>query len=152
MNCSWWWSVFGSPRSYKREATVSSSSVHHSSPQGSEEFSPLKEQKTRLLFVCNRFVKWIVVARPRKGQIKLSVKQAFHELLVTLPGNTRQYNKLGCCVLKFNTESYLRVSYLKFLIPKCTKLQFYSLFVLALKLRSLLHGKNCIEGAWEYTN
>jgi hypothetical protein len=112
MNCSRLWSIFRSPRSYKREATVSSSLVHHrvqrSSTPVTERDSPTdktsgtdssevtaiapdENKKTRLLVVCNRIVKWIGVARSRKGQIEPSVKQAFHELLFTLPGNTWQY-------------------------------------------------------------
>jgi hypothetical protein len=33
--------------------------------------------------MCCKVVKWIILARPRKGQIIQSVKQAFYELLAT---------------------------------------------------------------------
>jgi hypothetical protein len=43
----------------------------------------------RVFSLC--VVKRIVVAWPRKGQIKQSVKQAIYELLTTLLDNTWQY-------------------------------------------------------------
>jgi hypothetical protein len=104
------------------------SQLQFSSPQSSEEFSPVQELQTRLLFVCNRFVKWIVVARPRKGQIKPSVKQTFHELLVTLPGNTWCYilrkfvlsmgSRGNCIRIMFSIEQVLVLLCLWFHPPR----------------------------------
>jgi hypothetical protein len=50
-----------------------------------------ENKKTRLLFICNRFVKWIVVTQKRKGPIKGSVKPASRNYLSRYPGNTWQY-------------------------------------------------------------
>jgi hypothetical protein len=48
MNCSRWWSIFGSPRNCKTEATVSSSSVHHGVQSSQRaETDPYSHQRGR---------------------------------------------------------------------------------------------------------
>jgi hypothetical protein len=77
MNCSRWRYIFGSPRSYKRKATISSSSVYQRVQKSSasvkvrdspadKTFSrdrlevtakaPDENKKTSLLFMCNRYI------------------------------------------------------------------------------------------------
>jgi hypothetical protein len=51
-------------------------------------------ESRRQKFMCCKVVKWMIIFRPRKGQLKQSVKQAFYELLVTLQRNTWQYRTL----------------------------------------------------------
>jgi hypothetical protein len=122
MKCSRWWSIFGSPRSYKREATVTSSSVHHRVQKNSttvkERDSPAdktfrtdssevtarapdENKKTRLLFMCLS-VKWIVVARSSKGQITPSGKPPSRSYLSRYQETRWQH----LCI-------YLSVAYLK---------------------------------------
>jgi hypothetical protein len=118
MNCSRWWSTFGSPRSYK---TVQSTTefrrvqlqLRRDSPADKTFRTDSSENnKTRLLFTCNRFVlQWLVVARPKKGQIKRSVTQASPSYLPRYPGNTWQYLDRVCV----RPQQHRRLFYRNFL-------------------------------------
>jgi hypothetical protein len=98
------------------------SQLQLSSPQSSAEFStssrdspadktfrrdssevtaraPDKNKKTRLLFMCNRFVNWIAVAQPRKGQIKWNVKQVSMNYLSRYQATCDNIYDIFCSVL-----------------------------------------------------
>jgi hypothetical protein len=61
--------------------------------------------------MSSKVVKWMVIARPRKGQIKQSVKQAFYELLVTSPSQHVTIYSFHCCFSSDNIECLKNLSY-----------------------------------------